>query len=280
MEFSNNTTKESQNPDESERLNQSGNKTPPRRIGACIEEPLDTYLHSNQNLAWQVNQNYGENKKEDVSMDSITGSNIAVASGVVDTSYDADNYTNFVVQTRSKKYLEADHKHHAKDKYHKHHAKDKYADHRWADLKNHLDTSLAESRKQSRRELEELLIVVLRKSTALNGVEERLHKQLLRQSETMVAMKLKLLQLEAKIDQQVSAHRNRQSPVIEEIPRQRPPRSISSTATLASGDTQPSLQYNGYDDDVSEQTVESNASGNTVFESQSSECKLGTHSPA
>lgn len=267
MEFSKLSLEETLNPGGSERPNQSRNETPPRRIIACIEEPLDTYLRLNPNLDWQVNRNYGRNKKCDGSMESITGSNLSVASGIVVTSYDTEDLTNFVVQTNPKKYIEADHKHHTKEK---------YTDHRWTDLKDHFDTSLAETREQSRREFEKLLIILLQESAKRAAAEERLHTQLQLQSETMVAMELKLLKLEAKIDRRESAYRSRRPPIIEKISRQRPPSILSSTASLASAVTPASLLRDG--DDDFEQNVDEKATSNAEFDPLPSECKLKSNS--
>mmetsp|Transcript_3854 Transcript_3854/g.5892 ORF Transcript_3854/g.5892 Transcript_3854/m.5892 type:complete len:599 (-) Transcript_3854:150-1946(-) len=79
------------------------------------------------------------------------------------------------------------------------------------DLKRHLDKTLVELRDQSRRDFEKVLLVLQQESAKRTALEGRLHSQLLMQSETMVAMELKLLKLEAKLERKEAAARAQKS---------------------------------------------------------------------
>lgn len=72
-----------------------------------------------------------------------------------------------------------------------------------ADLRFHVDYRMGELRELNRRDSERVLQIVQQEQTKRTALEARLHSQLLLQSESMVAMELKLLRLEAKV-----AHRD------------------------------------------------------------------------
>uniref|UniRef100_A0A7S1Y5W4 Uncharacterized protein n=1 Tax=Grammatophora oceanica TaxID=210454 RepID=A0A7S1Y5W4_9STRA len=141
------------------------------------------------------------------------------------------------------------------------------------DLKLHIDRSMAESRESSRRDFDRLLTVLQQESAKRTAVEGRLHAQLLMQSESMIALELKLLKLESKVERREreltrTSSQNRARPLafsrIEESPArtvQRPPSNvISSTASLASGVTANSLlEDGGEDDDTGQDEDSSNA---------------------
>ena len=85
-------------------------------------------------------------------------------------------------------------------------------------------------------------------SAKRSALEQRLHSHLLLQNETMVAMELKLLRLEAKVERREAAQRQQQRvatprtnaqlfQTIEEVEVTRERGAISSGASLASGVT-------------------------------------------
>ena len=85
-------------------------------------------------------------------------------------------------------------------------------------------------------------------SAKRSALEQRLHAHLLLQNETMVAMELKLLRLEAKVERREAAQRQQQRvatprtnaqlfQTIEEVEVTRERGAISSGASLASGVT-------------------------------------------
>ncbi|KAL7538092.1 hypothetical protein ACHAXR_008981 [Thalassiosira sp. AJA248-18] len=67
-----------------------------------------------------------------------------------------------------------------------------------ADLRFHVDYRMGEMRELNRRDSDRVLQIVQQEQTKRTALEARLHAQLLLQSESMVAMELKLLRLEAK----------------------------------------------------------------------------------
>jgi len=80
-----------------------------------------------------------------------------------------------------------------------------------ADLRLHVDYKMGELQEVNRRESERVLQVVQQEQTKRTALEARLHSQLLLQSESMVAMELKLLRLEAKVAQRQGRQQPRQS---------------------------------------------------------------------
>jgi hypothetical protein len=72
-----------------------------------------------------------------------------------------------------------------------------------SDLRFHLDYRLGELRELNRRDSERVTQILQQEQAKRTALEARLHSQLLLQSETMVAMELKLLRLEAE-----AAHRD------------------------------------------------------------------------
>ena len=68
-----------------------------------------------------------------------------------------------------------------------------------ADLRFHMDYRIVETRELNRRDSDRVLQIVQQEQAKRTALESRLHSQLLLQSESMVAMELKLLRLEAKV---------------------------------------------------------------------------------
>lgn len=232
---------------------QADDNANPHRYIACIEEPLDVLLRSNPDLRVRVHPRYKPEKSAD---SSVAGSNQSVASGFVATSHPTEDLTNFVVQTSTETENQ-----HAKEK-----TRDKHLQLIIRELKDHIDKSLENAREQSRGDIENVLVALLQESGKRTAAEGRLNAHLFLLSETMVAMELKLLRLEAKVEGREAAQRTRRIPTIGEIPRQQPPNIISSTASMASGVTQPSMlgdledyfdekdEQTGHDDSVSDST--------------------------
>jgi len=81
------------------------------------------------------------------------------------------------------------------------------------DLRFHVDYRIGELREMNKRDSEKVTQVIQQEQTKRTALEARLHSQLLLQSESMVAMELKLLRLEAKVAQRES-HRQRRQPGI------------------------------------------------------------------
>jgi hypothetical protein len=113
-----------------------------------------------------------------------------------------------------------------------------------------------------------VLVVMQQESAKRTSLEQRLHSHLLLQNETMVAMELKLLRLEAKADRREAAQRQQQrvatprsnAPIftIDEVSRERETPAnmavISSCASLASGVTAGSFVGDGDEDVESQQS--------------------------
>jgi hypothetical protein len=78
------------------------------------------------------------------------------------------------------------------------------------DYKSHLDKAMIEMKDQSRQDFEKVLTVLQQESAKRSALEHRLHSQLLLQNEFMVAMELKLLRLEAKVERREAALRLQQ----------------------------------------------------------------------
>jgi len=76
-------------------------------------------------------------------------------------------------------------------------------------LKGVMEKSLGDMRESTRHDLDRVLAVVQQETIRRTALEGRLHSQLLLQSETMVAMELKLLRLEAKVHSREAAQRQR-----------------------------------------------------------------------
>lgn len=77
-------------------------------------------------------------------------------------------------------------------------------------FKNHLDKAVADMKEQNRKDSEKMLTVLQQESTKRSALEQRLHSQLLLQNEFMVAMELKLMRLEAKVERREAAIRQQQ----------------------------------------------------------------------
>jgi len=242
---------------------QADDNANPHRYIACIEEPLDVLLRSNPDLRVRVHPRYKPEKSAD---SSVAGSNQSVASGFVATSHPTEDLTNFVVQTSTETENQ-----HAKEK-----TRDKHLQLIIRELKDHIDKSLENAREQSRGDIENVLVALLQESGKRTAAEGRLNAHLFLLSETMVAMELKLLRLEAKVEGREAAQRTPRIPTIGEIPRQQPPNIISSTASMASGVTQPSMlgDLEDYFDEKDEQT----GHDDSVSDSSKCESQLLHHS--
>lgn len=78
-------------------------------------------------------------------------------------------------------------------------------------FKSHLDQTMSEMKDQSKRDTESILAVMHQESAKRNALEQRLHSQMLLQNERMVAMELKLLRLEAKVERREASIRQQQN---------------------------------------------------------------------
>lgn len=67
-------------------------------------------------------------------------------------------------------------------------------------LKLHFDQSFAQLQEQSQQNFDKLLQILEKEAIKRTALEQRLHSQLLSQSESMIALELKLLKLEAKVE--------------------------------------------------------------------------------
>ena len=74
-------------------------------------------------------------------------------------------------------------------------------------FKSHLDLAMTAMQDHNKRDFESLLHVMQQESARRTALEHRFHSQLLLQNEYMVAMELKLLRLEAKVERRESAIR-------------------------------------------------------------------------
>jgi len=121
------------------------------------------------------------------------------------------------------------------------------------DLKQHMDKTLAELKEDSRQNFDKIVSILQQESAKRTALEQRLHAQLLLQNESMIAMELKLMRLEAKVERREQP-RNQQQQQNGNAPRRssRTLRNassndvsniavISSGASLTSGVTATSL---------------------------------------
>ena len=190
----------------------AGDETPPRRLtatGSTIEETLDFELRLNPNVC--VDRTYELSKTGDSSM--CSGSNVSVASGLI-AVHETEDMTNFVIQASPQ----------TLDETAPHRLKEKCMQGLFADLKDHLDKTLTETREQTRRDFHKVLLALQQESAKRTAMEGRLHSHILLQSETMVAMELKLLRLEAKVKHcgESAQRTNRSSTAMKETARPMP----------------------------------------------------------
>jgi len=131
----------------------------------------------------------------------------------------------------------------------------------FANLQNQLDARLQEFQEENRRTMDKMLSILQQESAKRIALEQRFQSQLLLQNEAMVAMELKLLRLEAKVEGRDGAQRNnhqnqhrhsRTTPTranMEETDSSRRGMAvITSGASLASGVTFPEEEEHSTDD--------------------------------
>jgi hypothetical protein len=92
-------------------------------------------------------------------------------------------------------------------------------------FKTHLDSAMGAMQDHNKRDFDNLLSVMQQESARRNALEHRLHSQLLLQNEHMVAMELKLLRLEAKVERreavirQQTYYQQQQHQLLQQQPR-------------------------------------------------------------
>jgi len=101
-----------------------------------------------------------------------------------------------------------------------------------SDLRFHVDYRMGEMRELNRRDSERVSQIVQQEQAKRTALETRLHSQLLLQSESMVAMELKLLRLEAKVANRDSRRQRRQPNVVNATGSANPPPTAMITDRL------------------------------------------------
>ena len=78
------------------------------------------------------------------------------------------------------------------------------------EFKDHVSKAMEEMKEENRRDSDKILSVLQQESHKRSALEQRLHSQLLLQNEFMVAMELKLMRLEAKVERREALLRQQQ----------------------------------------------------------------------